>query len=132
MLSFLPRAPFLFCLAAWVSSCVSGAAPPGRMQAWQAGLSIEVPDVSNSVARAVAVAERDGGQVAQFQTANGVRRGRVVKAQAVAVQSFAVTGLTVGVGYSGSNTEDALLGQNFLQHFEVQLLRDRMVLKPHR
>ena len=74
----------------------------------------------------------DGGQVAQFQTANGVRRGRVVKAQAVAVQSFAVTGLTVGVGYSGSNTEDALLGQNFLQHFEVQLLRDRMVLKPHR
>ena len=28
--------------------------------------------------------------------------------------------------------EDALLGQNFLQHFEVQLLRDRMVLKPHR
>ena len=73
-----------------------------------------------------------GGRAMQFQTANGVRQGRVVKAQAVAVQSFAVTGLTVGVGYTGENSEDALLGQNFLQHFEVQLLRDRMVLKPHR
>ena len=74
----------------------------------------------------------EGGRATQFQTANGVRQGRVVKAQAVAVQSFAVTGLTVGVGYTGENSEDALLGQNFLQHFEVQLLRDRMVLKPHR
>ena len=74
----------------------------------------------------------EGGQVTQFQTANGVRRGRVVKAQSVAVRSFAVSGLSVGVGYTGENAEDALLGQNFLQHFEVQLLRDRMVLRPHR
>ena len=74
----------------------------------------------------------EGGQVTQFQTANGVRRGRVVKAQSVAVRSFAVSGLSVGVGYTGENAEDALLGQNFLQHFEVQLLRDRMVLRLHR
>ena len=73
-----------------------------------------------------------GGQATQFRTANGVRQGRVVQAQSVAVRSFVVTGLNVGVGYSGDNVESALLGQNFLQHFEVQLLRDRMVLKPHR
>ena len=72
-----------------------------------------------------------GGRATQFQTANGVRQGRVVQAQSVAVQSFVVTGLTVGVGYSGQNVNDALLGQNFLQHFEVQLQRDRMVLRPH-
>ncbi len=73
----------------------------------------------------------DGGQVTQFRTANGVRSGRVVKAQSVAVRSFVVTGVSVGVGYSGDSFDDALLGQNFLQHFEVQLLRDRMVLRPH-
>ena len=73
----------------------------------------------------------EGGQVTQFRTANGVRQGRVVKAQAVAVRSFVMTALSVGVGYTGDDAEDALLGQNFLQHFEVQLLRDRMVLRPH-
>ena len=35
-------------------------------------------------------------------------------------------------GDDNDDSDDALLGQNFLQHFEVQLLRDRMVLKPHR
>ena len=74
----------------------------------------------------------EGGQATQFRTANGVRSGRVVQAQTVAVRSFVVTGLTVGVGYTGDNVEDALLGQNFLQHFDVQLLRDRMVLRPQR
>lgn len=72
-----------------------------------------------------------GGRATQFHTANGVRSGRIVQAQTVAVQSFVVTGVGVGVGYTGTNTEDALLGQNFLQHFEVQLQRDRMVLRSH-
>ena len=72
-----------------------------------------------------------GGRATQFHTANGVRSGRIAQAQTVAVQSFVVTGVGVGVGYTGTNTEDALLGQNFLQHFEVQLQRDRMVLRSH-
>ena len=72
-----------------------------------------------------------GGQVTQFRTANGVRSGRVVAAQSVAVGAFVVSGLRVGTGYTGEAAGDALLGQNFLQHFEVQIQRERMVLRPH-
>ena len=72
-----------------------------------------------------------GGQVTQFRTANGVRSGRVVVAQSVAVGAFVVSGLRVGTGYTGEAAGDALLGQNFLQHFEVQIQRERMVLRPH-
>ena len=73
----------------------------------------------------------EGGQVTQFRTANGVRPGRVVAAPSVAVGGFVVSGLRVGTGYTGETVGDALLGQNFLQHFEVQIQRDRMVLRPH-
>lgn len=72
-----------------------------------------------------------GGQVTQFRTANGERLGRIVVAQSVVVGTFVVSGLRVGTGYTGQTAEDALLGQNFLQHFEVQIQRDRMVLRPH-
>ncbi|MDD2712300.1 MAG: retropepsin-like aspartic protease [Simplicispira sp.] len=72
-----------------------------------------------------------GGQVTQFRTANGVRQGRAVVAQSVTVGNFVVSGLRVGTGYTGQAAGDALLGQNFLQHFEVQMQRDRMVLRPH-
>ena len=72
-----------------------------------------------------------GGQVTQFRTANGVRQGRVVVAQSVAVGPLVVSGLRVGTGYTGESAGDALLGQNFLQHFEVQMQRDRMLLRPH-
>lgn len=72
-----------------------------------------------------------GEEVMQFRTANGVRQGRAVVAQSVAVGHLAVSGLRVGTGYTGQSTGDALLGQNFLQHFEVQMQRDRMVLRPH-
>ena len=72
-----------------------------------------------------------GGQVTQFRTANGVRQGRVVVAQSVAVGPLVVSGLRVGTGYTGEAAGDALLGQNFLQHFDVQMQRDRMLLRPH-
>ena len=73
----------------------------------------------------------ESGQITQFRTANGVRSGRVVVAQSVAVGTFRVSGLRVGTGYTGETAGDALLGQNFLQHFEVQIQRERMVLRPH-
>ncbi|GKT20735.1 retropepsin-like aspartic protease [Acidovorax sp. SUPP3334] len=71
-----------------------------------------------------------GGERTQFRTANGTREGRVVAADSVTVRSLAVSGLRVGTGYTGDDEEDALLGQNFLQHFDVEIGRDRMVLRP--
>ena len=47
------------------------------------------------------------------------------------VGGFVVSGLRVGTGYTGETVGDALLGPYFLQHFEVQIQRDRMVLRPH-
>ena len=73
----------------------------------------------------------EGGEVTQFRTANGVPPGRVVVAQSVAVGPLRVSGLRVCTGYTGEAAGDALLGQNFLQHFDVQMQRDRMVLRPH-
>lgn len=73
-----------------------------------------------------------GGEATQFRTANGTRQGRVVVADSVTVRSLAVSGLRVGTGYTGDDDEDALLGQNFLQHFDVEIGRDRMVLRPRR
>ena len=73
----------------------------------------------------------EGGEVTQFRTANGMRPGRVVVAQSVVVGPLRVSGLRVGTGYTGEAVGDALLGQNFLQHFDVQMQRDRMVLRPH-
>lgn len=73
-----------------------------------------------------------GGERASFHTANGVREGRMVRAGTIALQGgMAVDNLRVGVGLqTGSDDAQALLGQNFLQHFEVRMDRDQMVLRP--
>ena len=73
----------------------------------------------------------EGGEATQFRTANGLRPGRVVVAQSVTVGPLRVSSLRVGTGYTGETVGDALLGQIFLQHFDVQMQRDRMVLRPH-
>lgn len=72
----------------------------------------------------------EGGEPITFQTANGQRAGRVVASESVTVRSLAVSGLRVGTGYTGRSDDDALLGQNFLRHFDVEMGRDRMVLRP--
>jgi aspartyl protease family protein len=36
----------------------------------------------------------------------------------------------VGTGYTGSTDRDALLGQNFLRHFDVEIRGDRMLIHP--
>lgn len=88
-----------------------------------------VVSVSEALARRAGL---QGGERAQFRTANGVREGRMVRADSIALQSaLAVANLRVGVGLElGGNDAQALLGQNFLQHFEVRMDRDSMVLRP--
>lgn len=83
--------------------------------------------VSDSLARRARLGR---GEPATFHTANGARSGRIVLADAVAVRGMVVTGLRVGTGYTGRSDDEALLGQNFLQQFDVELRRDRMVLRP--
>ena len=71
-----------------------------------------------------------GGEPTTFRTANGNREGRVVRAGEVTVRHLAVSGLRVGTGYTGDRADDALLGQNFLRHFDVEIKRDTLVLHP--
>ena len=71
-----------------------------------------------------------GGTVTVFRTANGEREGRVVRAGEVRVGPLAVTNVRVGTGYTGEDSDDALLGQNFLRFFDVQMSGDEMELRP--
>lgn len=71
-----------------------------------------------------------GGERTTFRTANGTREGWVAQADSVTVRSLAVSSLRVGTGYTGDDEKDALLGQNFLRHFDVEIKSDRMVLHP--
>ena len=72
----------------------------------------------------------DGGEPVQFRTANGVRLGRLVRAQNVTVGPLQARNLTVGTGYTGSSEQDALLGQNFLRQFDVRISNDLLELRP--
>lgn len=74
----------------------------------------------------------EGGEVAQFRTANGTRTGRLVRAQSIVVGPLQVNHLTVGTGYTGRTAQDALLGQNFLRQFDVLMRGDVMELHPRR
>lgn len=79
-----------------------------------------------------ALAERaglQGGEVVEFRTANGTRTGRLVRTQRITVGPHQVQHLTVGTGYTGRSEEDALLGQNFLRHFEVLMRGDVLELR---
>lgn len=71
-----------------------------------------------------------GGVPTTFRTANGDREGRVAPSDSVTVRNLAVSGLRVGTGYTGESEDDALLGQNFLRQFDVEIKRDSMVLNP--
>lgn len=73
-----------------------------------------------------------GGERATFQTANGPREGRIARADSVMLRGgLGVSNLRVGTGFSGmGEDEDALLGQNFLRHFDVQMGASQLVLRP--
>ncbi len=53
----------------------------------------------------------------QFNTANGMVEGRVVKNQVVHADAFEISGLSIAV--MPLQAGEGLLGQNFLRHFEV-------------
>ena len=71
----------------------------------------------------------EGGETVQFHTANGTRLGRLVRAENITVGPFHARNLTVGTGYTGSNEQDALLGQNFLRQFDVLMRGEVMELR---
>lgn len=85
--------------------------------------------VSDTLARRAGLPR---GETATFQTANGQREGRITRADTVALRGgLAVTQLRVGTGLAGlGNDEDALLGQNFLRHFDVEMNPSQLVLRP--
>lgn len=83
--------------------------------------------VTDALARSAGL---EGGEVAQFRTANGTRMGRLVRAQTIQIGPLQVRNLTVGTGYTGSTAQDALLGQNFLRHFDVRIRDDVLELRP--
>jgi aspartyl protease family protein len=88
-----------------------------------------VVSISDALARRAGL---EGGELAQFNTANGLRTGRMVRADVIRLQGgLQVENLRVGTGLGlvGQRDDQALLGQNFLQHFEVQMNRDRMLLR---
>lgn len=88
-----------------------------------------VVSVSDALARRAGLS---GGEAARFHTANGVRAGRMVRADVIRLQGgLQVENLRVGTGLGpGIGADDqGLLGQNFLQHFDVQMDRERMVLR---
>lgn len=72
------------------------------------------------------------GERATFQTANGPREGRITRADSVQLRGgLGVSNLRVGTGFAGIGDEgDALLGQNFLRHFDVEIGQSQLVLRP--
>lgn len=74
----------------------------------------------------------EGGEKVRFRTANGEREGRMVTADVVRVASLSVRNVRVGTGYTGEDSDDALLGQNFLRFFDVQMSGDEMLLSPRK
>lgn len=90
---------------------------------------------ATSVSVTDALAERaglEGGEKVRFRTANGEREGRIVAADEVRIASLRVRDVRVGTGYTGDDSEDALLGQNFLRFFDVQMSGDEMLLRPRK
>lgn len=70
-----------------------------------------------------------GGVPTTFRTANGDRTGRVVVGMNVAIGPVIATNIKIGVGLSGGNESDALLGQSFLSKFDVSMNKDQMILR---
>jgi aspartyl protease family protein len=69
------------------------------------------------------------GQNITMHTANGQRPGQLVRSVPVRAGHLVLNDTSVTVGLSGLLPEQALLGQAFLKHFDVEIRRDEMVLR---
>lgn len=83
--------------------------------------------ITEAVARAANLPE---GTPITLSTANGKRQARQVRAVPVKAGPLAYNDVTVTVGLRMDAANDALLGQSFLRHFDVEMGADRMVLRP--
>lgn len=70
-----------------------------------------------------------GGVPTVFRTANGNRPGRVVDGMRVSIGPISVTNVKVGVGLTGDDANQALLGQSFLSKFDISTVKNQMVLR---
>jgi aspartyl protease family protein len=80
-----------------------------------------------------ALAEKAGlppGSPITLNTANGQRPGQLVRGVPVRAGHLAFNQASVTVGLVGLPPEQALLGQSFLKHFDLEIGRDAMVLRP--
>lgn len=71
-----------------------------------------------------------GGTPTVFKTANGDLQGRVLSDVPVSMGPAQVSGVRVGVGLVGGEPDEALLGQSFLNQFEITLSDKQMTLRP--
>jgi aspartyl protease family protein len=71
-----------------------------------------------------------GGTPTVFRTANGDLPGRVLTEVPVSLGPAQVSAVRVGVGLVGGEPDEALLGQSFLNKFEITLADRQMTLRP--
>jgi aspartyl protease family protein len=84
-----------------------------------------------SVSQALAQqAELPEGQSITLSTANGERPGQLVRGVPVRAGHLVLNDTTVTVGLVGLPPDQALLGQAFLKHFDIEINSDKMVLRP--
>ena len=96
-------------------------------------VSFLVDTGASHVSVSKALAQKAGlppGQDITLSTANGQMAGQLVQSVPVRAGHLVLNTTTVTVGLQGMPPEQALLGQAFLKHFDVEIRRDEMVLRP--
>ena len=76
-------------------------------------------------------ASLSGGEAVQFQTAAGVRSGRIVQGVVVAAGPFQIPDTTVAIN-TGQTGDQVLLGQSFLRRFLIVMDGNQMILREKR
>ena len=83
-----------------------------------------------SVSKALAEhASLPPGKDITMSTANGERPGQLVHGIPVQAGHLALNDTSITVGLFGMPAEQALLGQAFLKHFDVEIHRNEMILR---